>query len=111
MFDISMLYENCSGSVAQRLAAVVAWRASKAPRLPAWRSRKSQTLYHRGTCEAASGATGSGVCKQRYRLTVPEAAHIFAQERHVVQPVSLNVGTYSGTRRRSPKFILSLAFH
>src|SRR5262249_13578251 len=56
----------------------------------------------------ASGATGSGVCKQRYRLTVPEAAHIFAQERHVVQPVSLNVGTYSGTRRRSPKFILSL---
>jgi len=29
MFDINMLYENCSGSVAQRLASVVAWRSAR----------------------------------------------------------------------------------
>jgi len=29
MFDINMLYKNCSGSVAQRLASVVAWRSAR----------------------------------------------------------------------------------
>jgi len=111
MFDISMLYENCSGSVTRRLAVVVVWRSAKASRLPACGSRKSQTLYHRGTCEAGSALPVACLQSSVSVSLFFEAAHIFGRKCHVEQPVSLKVGTYSGTYRRSLKFILTLAFH